>query len=441
MSYERRVLLRHSLASIIALGLTGLSRFLYSVIVSRRFGVEELGRANSLISQAFFLAIPLSFFAVALGKYASEFLGRGDKDAIRSITLPSFLLPLAGLLLIPFNVYLSLLATFRGIQLTLRSFLYGIHRGEHYAYIITLAFFGFLFGFLLPNVFAPYILFLGFVSLFSLGYLVKFNLLGKPRKDELTLLFSYSSFAFIGALSGVFLVQGPYFISEYLAGAEVAGRVAAVLSVAFLLTYLPQVVQSAIIPLFSYKYGRSGDDYVRFLAEKTTRVLVLLTALGVSLLMLLGREVLSMFFSFDVGPAFYLALMAMEVYIAYNPCIVALNSTAYVRKGTFVALLGAIASLLSWLYLIPTFGSFGVMIGLIIGYAIILLGSAHYSKKLLEVSPGIYLPLLAALALQSLVFVSKVALMVGLLLFVIYERKDIKEVLSSFKSFRGKESG
>ena len=440
MSYERRVLLRHSLASIIALGLTGIGRFLYSVFVSRRFGVEELGRANSLISQAFFLAIPLSFFAVALGKYASEFLGSNREDAIRSITLPSFLLPLAGLLLLPFNAYLSLLATFRGVQLTLRSFLYGIHRGEHYAYLITVAFLGFLAGFLVRDVFAPYLFFLGSISAFALAYLVKFGLIGRPRKRELGLLLSYSSFAFLGTLSGVFLIQGPYFMSEYLAGAEVAGKVSAVLSAVFLLTYLPQVLQSAIMPLFSYKYGKNENEYIKLLAERTTRLLILVTGAAVFVLMLLGREALSFFFSFDVGPAFYIALMAVEVYISYNPSIVALNSTAYVRKGTAVALLGAVVAFLSWLYLIPLSGSVGVMLGLLWGYCVILVGSAYYSRKLLGISWGIYIPLIVALALQSLVFLSKIALLGGFLVFLAYGRKDVKEAVGLFRSFRGRGS-
>ena len=439
MSYERRVILRHSLSSVIALGLTGLTRFLYSAIVARRFGLEELGMANSLLSKAFFAAIPLSFFAIALGKYASEFLGSGKIDSIRSITLPSFLLPLAGLLLIPINLYLGILATLRGIQLTLRNFLYGIHKGEHYAYIITLAFTGFLAGFLLPNIFAPYLLFLGLIALFSAAYLVKFDLVGKPRSREMGLLISYSTFAFLGTLSGVFLIQGPYFMSEYLSGPEVAGIVSAILSAAFLLTYLPQVLQSAIMPLFSYKYGKNERDYVKFLAEKSTSLLILVTSVAVFVLMLLGREVLSAIFGFDVGPAFYLALMAMEVYIAYNPSIVALNSTAYVKKGTFVALIGAFGVLFSWFYLIPAFEATGVMVGLIIGYGIILLGVAHYARTLLNISPKVYTPLVVALLLQSLIFLSKYALLAGFLLFLAYDRREIMEGINLIKSFRGRE--
>ncbi|NJE75401.1 lipopolysaccharide biosynthesis protein [Thermococcus sp. ES12] len=439
MGYERRIILRHSLASVIALGLTGLTRFLYSAIIARRFGLEELGMANSLISKAFFAAIPLSFFAIALGKYASEFLGSGKTDSIRSMTIPAFLLPLAGLLLLPLNLYLGILAILRGVQLTLRSFLYGIHRGEHYAYIITLAFLGFLVGFILPNVFAPYLLFLGLIAVFSAVYLVRFGLIGKPRKSEIHLLLSYSSFAFLGTLSGVFLIQGPYFMSEYLAGPEVAGVVSAILSAAFLLTYLPQVLQSAIMPLFSYKYGRRENEYVKFLAERTTALLVLVTGSIIFVLMLLGREILSAVFGFDVGPAFYLALIAMEVYIAYNPSIVALNSTAYVKKGTIVALLGAFAVFLSWLYLIPTSGAVGVMIGLIIGYGSILLGVAYYARGYLKISPRIYVPLLVALFLQSLMFFSKYALILGFIGFLAYERKEIAEGIKLLKSFRGRE--
>ncbi len=439
MSYERRVLFRHSLASVLALGLTGLTRFLYSVVVSRRFGIEELGMANSLISQAFLLAIPLSFFSIALGKYASEFLGRGRRESIKSLTVPSFLLPLAGLLLVPLNLYLGLLAVLRGIQLTLRGFLYGIHKGEHYAYIITVAFLGFLAGFLFPNVFAPYVLFLGIVALLAGVYLVKFGFLGVPGKEELRLLLSYSAFAFLGTLSGVFLIQGPYFMSERLANPETAGQVSAVLSAAFLLTYLPQVLQSAIMPLFSYKYGQRDGEYVRLLAEKSTGLLILVTGLSVFVLMLFGRELLSIIFAFEIGPEFYLALMAMEVYISYNPAIVALNSTAYVKKGTSVAVLGAMLSLVSWLYLIPEFGPEGVMVGLILGYASILLGVAYYSRRFLGLSPGIYKPLVVLLTLQGLVFLSKYALFLGFMAFLIYEKNEIREGLRILKSFRGRE--
>jgi O-antigen/teichoic acid export membrane protein len=440
MSYERRVLLRHSLASMVALGLTGLSRFVYSVAVSRRFGVEELGRANSLLSQAFLLAIPLSFFAVALGKYSSEFLGRERWQSIRAITGPSFILPLMGLLLIPVNLYLALIAVFRALQLTFRSFLYGVHRGEHYAYIILIAFSGFLAGFLVHSLYAPYLLFLGLISLIAFSYLAVFNLLGMPRREELRLLVSYSFFAFLGTLSGVFLIQGPYFLSERLGGAEVGGKVSAALSAAFLLSYLPQVLQSAIMPLFSYKYGRDEKDYVRRLSEETTAFLITTTALLVFLLMLVGRELLGLFFGFNVGNSFYLALIAMEVYIAYNPSIVALNSTAYVRTGTMISLVGAAVSLVSWLLLIPTQGAIGVMVGLILGYGAILLGTAIYAVRLLSVSSSVYRPLLIAVLLQLPVFLSKIPLLVGACVFVVYERKIIGEMISVFRSFRGRGS-
>ncbi|WP_297070166.1 lipopolysaccharide biosynthesis protein, partial [Thermococcus sp.] len=438
MNYERHILLRHSMASVVALGLTGLSRFIYSVAVSRRFGVEELGRANSLVSQAFLLAIPLSFFAVALGKYSSEFLGRGRWQSIRAITGPSFMLPFIGLVILPVNPYLALIAVFRAFQLTFRFFLYGIHRGEHYAYVILIAFSGFLVGFLIRNVYAPYLLFLGLISFIAFFYLVLFNLLGAPRLGEFHLLLSYSFFAFVGTLSGVFLVQGPYFLSDHLGGPEVAGTVSAALSAAFLLTYLPQVLQSAIMPLFSYKYGRDEQGYVRRLSEEITIFLTVATGLVVFFLMLVGRELLILFFGFDVGDSFYLALIAMEVYIAYNPSIVALNSTAYVKNGTVVSLLGASVSFFLWFLLIPVYGAIGVMVGLILGYCTILLGTAFYSRRFLSVSPTVYGPLLIAVPLQLSVFISKTALLMAAGFFIVYERKDLRRMLSVFMSFHGR---
>ena len=432
MSYERRVLVHHSLASMVALGITGLARLLYSILIARRFGVEILGLANSIISQSFLLAIPLSFFAVALGKYSSEFLGRNREESIRAITLPSFLLPLAGLVLLPFNAYMALLAVFRGIQLTLRGFLYGIHRGEHYAYIISVAFLGFLAGFLLPNPLAPYLMFLGVVSALAWAYLLRFRLVGRPCGEELKLITSYSAFAFLGTLSGVFLIQGPYFMSERLSGAEVAGVVSAVLSTVFLLTYLPQVLQSAIMPLFSYKYGKNERDYIRRLAEEITIFLLVVTSTTVFALMLFGRELLSLVFDFRIGPSFYIALMAIEVYIAYNPSIVALNSTSYVKHATAVSLTGAAVALISWLSFIPRFEDVGVMVGLLLAYASILAGVALLSKRFLGVSPSIYSHLLISLLLQAAVFVSKSLLLVGFIAFLAYEWKNIRRMISLF---------
>lgn len=434
MSYERRVLVHHSLASMVALGITGLARLLYSILIARRFGVEILGLANSIISQSFLLAIPLSFFAVALGKYSSEFLGRNREESIRAITLPSFLLPLAGLVLLPFNAYMALLAVFRGIQLTLRGFLYGIHRGEHYAYIISVAFLGFLAGFLLPNPLAPYLMFLGVVSALAWVYLLRFRLVGRPRGEELKLITSYSAFAFLGTLSGVFLIQGPYFMSERLSGAEVAGVVSAVLSTVFLLTYLPQVLQSAIMPLFSYKHGKNEGGYIRHLAEESTIFLLVVTSTTVFALMLFGRELLSLVFDFRIGPSFYIALMAIEVYIAYNPSIVALNSTSYVKHATAVSLTGAAVALISWLSFIPRFEDVGVMVGLLLAYASILAGVALLSKRFLGVSPSIYSHLFISLLLQAAVFVSKFLLLVGFIAFLAYEWKNIRRMISLFRS-------
>ncbi|WP_461863740.1 lipopolysaccharide biosynthesis protein [Thermococcus sp.] len=439
MSYERNLMIRHSLASIIALAIFGSSRFIYSIVISRKYGVEVLGFANSLISQAFLLAIPLSFFAVALAKYSSEFLGKGNVERIGSIASVSFLFPLLGLVIVPFNAYIGLISVFRALQLTVRNFFYGIHRGEVYAYVVIGGFAAFLAGFAVPNIFSPYILFLGVISAVSFAYLLKNRLFKSPGIEDIRILMSYSSFAFLGTLSGVFLIQGPYFLSEKLGSAEIAGKVSASLSAAFLLTYLPQVLQSAIMPLYSYKYGRNEMGYVKNLSERLTRVLILTTAIIVFLLLLFGRELLSLFFGFSLGNEFYAAVIAVEVYIAYNPSIVALNSTKYVRKGSLIALLGAVVSFILWIPLIPTFGEYGTMAGLLAGYAAILIGTAYFSMKDLGVSPLVYRSLLMAVVFQMLVFVSKVTLIIGMLLFLASAKREIKEMLNILRLFRGRE--
>lgn len=435
MSYERRILVRHSIASIIALALFGISRFLYSIIISRKFGVEVLGSANSLISQAFLIAMPLSFFAVALGKYSSEFLAKEDFEKIKSMASISFSFPLIGILLAPLNIYLAVLSILRAIQLTFRSFIYGIHKGEVYAYAMLISFVPFIISFYSKNPYLPYIALLFTISFFAFVYLFKKGLLGKPRKDELYILLRYSSFAFLGTLSGVFLVQGPYFLSEKLGNALIAGRVSASLSAAFLLTYLPQVLQSAIMPLYSYKYGKEELNYVKLLAEKTTELLSIFTAFVVFALLLVGKEVISLLFGFNLGNEFYIALLAVEVYIAYNPSIVALNSTKYVKEGSFIAIVGALVALITWIPLITRLNEYGTMLGLLLGYLAILCGTTYLSYKKLKISPKSYKPLLFAIPLQLLVFISKVMLFAGILFYALLLAKEIKE---SIKAFRGK---
>ncbi|WP_461866469.1 lipopolysaccharide biosynthesis protein [Thermococcus sp.] len=437
MSYEKNLIVRHSLASVIALAVFGSTRFIYSIAVSRKYGVEILGSANSLISQAFLIAIPLSFFAVALGKYSSEFLGRGCTERISSIASVSFLFPFLGSFMIPFNMYIGLISVLRALQLTVRNFFYGIHRGEIYAYIVIIGFIAFLSGFITSEVYLPYILFLGLIPITAFGYLVKNHLIGKPRMEDIKLLMSYSSFAFLGTLSGVFLIQGPYFLSEKLGSAEIAGRVSASLSAAFLLTYLPQVLQSAIMPLYSYKYGQNEMEYVKDLSERLTEIMVLLTSIVVFFLLIFGKEVLSIFFGFSLGDEFYIALIAVEVYIAYNPSIVALNSTKYVKTGSLIASSGAAVSLVSWIFMIPLFGEYGAMSGLFLGYVTILLGTVYVSMKNLHVSPSVYKFLLIAVVLQMSVFISKTALVAGFLVFLLLSKRRIREII---RLFHGKES-
>lgn len=438
MSYERKVILRHSIASIVALALFGLSRLIYSIVVSRRFGVEVLGRVNSLISQAFLLAVPLSFFAVALGKYTSEFLGKREMEKIKSMTMLGFSFPFIGLVLIPFNFYLAILAVLRALQLTFRSFIYGLHRGEIYAYAMLGAFILFIGGFLSENYYFPYIGLLSGVVIFGFLYLFKERLFGKPTPSTFKLLLEYSSFAFLGAISGVFLVQAPYFLSERLASPKVAGVVSASLSAAFLLTYLPQVFQSAIMPLYSYKYGKDEMEYVKWLVEESTKILSFLVALVVFSLLLVGREILSLLFGFYLGSEFYLALIAVETYIAYNPSIVALNSTKYVREGTVIALLGAGVSLVAWLLLIGPFKEYGTVLGLFLGYLSILIGTSLVANKKLKVSFECYTQFVVAILLQSTAFISKILLLLAFMAYLWLFRKEIRKTLKLLKPFRGR---
>ncbi|RLF91571.1 hypothetical protein DRN82_02030, partial [Thermococci archaeon] len=358
---KRKVIIRHSLASIIALAVFGGSRFLYNIVVARRYGVEVLGEVNSIISQAFLLAGFLAFFSVGLGKFTAEFLGRGERERIKAITGISYIFPFLGLLLAPINLQLAVLSVMRALQLTFRSFVYGLHRGEVYAYAVLLGFLGFIVGFL-DGVLMPYYLLLGMISAFGLAYSMKF--LGRPKVKEVKALVKYSGWAFLGSIAGIFLLQAPYFLTEKLAGSRIAGAVSAMLSTSFLLSYMPQVVQSAIVPLYAFDYGRGRKNEIKVLAEEATSLLSLMTALVV-FLMLIFSNILENLFGVNFSWPFLLSLLAVEVYVVFNPLINVLSATEYIKRAALYSLTGAIISLFLWLLLIPRLHEVGTFLGLL----------------------------------------------------------------------------
>ncbi|HII61936.1 lipopolysaccharide biosynthesis protein [Pyrococcus horikoshii] len=427
---RKRVIVRHSIASVIALALFGGSRFLYNVIISRKFGVEVLGEINSLISQAFFLAGFLAFFSIGVGKYTAEFLGRGEKNRIKSIAGISFLSPLLGLVLMPINFSLALLSILRAIQLTFRSFIYGLHRGEVYAYSIMLGFTLFLLGFL-GDPLLPYYLFLATISVFGVVYLSREKLIGKPRINDFILLAKYSVWAFLGSASGIFLIQGPYFLTDILSGSESAGIVSAILSTAFLLSYLPQVVQSAIVPIFAYDYGKGSMETSKRLAEVSVEMLSIATAIIVFAI-LAFQPIIERIFRLKLGTLLLPALIGVEIYVSYNPLINLLSATKFIRSSSIYAISGSIVSLISWLLLIPKHGALGTLIGLIMGYSTIFALTLAKTVKEFGVKPRITVPLFLAIILQLLSkFISPIILVIA---YLIIEWRKIRLFLHDIRS-------
>ncbi|MFA4700299.1 lipopolysaccharide biosynthesis protein [Pyrococcus kukulkanii] len=422
---KRRVIIRHSLASIIALAVFGGSRFLYNIVVARRYGVEVLGEVNSLISQAFLLAGFLAFFSVGLGKFTAEFLGRGEEEKIKSITGVSYAFPLLGLLLVPLNFQLAVLSVLRALQLTFRSFIYGLHRGEIYAYAVLLGFLGFLVGFL-DGVLMPYYLLLGVISGFGLAYSMKF--LGKPGVEEVKGLVKYSSWAFLGGIAGIFLIQAPYFLTEKLAGSRVAGAVSAMLSTSFMLSYMPQVLQSAIVPLYAFDHGRGRREEVRALAEEATTLLSLLTALAVFLMLLLSN-LLGNIFRIEFEWPFLLSLLAVEVYVVFNPLINVLSATEYIKRSAIYSLIGALVSLLLWLPLIPRIHETGTFLGLLAGYSIIFLLVLAETRRRFGVKIASIRPFVLAVPLQAISIKLPV---LGLIAYLLIEYKDLRRAVRLF---------
>ncbi|AFK22491.1 hypothetical protein Py04_0904 [Pyrococcus sp. ST04] len=383
-----------------------------------------LGNVNSLISQAFLLAGFLSFFSVGLGKYTAEFLGKGEESRIKKITGVSFTLPLLGLAFSLVNIHLAVLSTLRALQLTFRSFIYGLHKGEVYAYFVLLGFFAFLLGFHI-GVLAPYYLLLGTISV--LGILYSRRYFGIPGRAEVLNLAKYSFWAFVGSISGMFLLQGPYFLSEELAGAKTAGVVSAVLSTSFLLSYLPQVVQSAIVPLYAYEFGRGEKESIKKLAEESTLSLALLSSISVFILQIFAPYIESMF-KIEFGGTFLIALIAVELYVTFNPLINMLSATNYIKDSALYSLVGASVAGISWLVLIPSFKEIGASLGLLLGYFTIFILVVMKSRNTFKVSALIIKPVLLAIPLQVLVEKTPFVF----LLFLLFEFKDLKKEFKLF---------
>ncbi|MDK2869104.1 MAG: hypothetical protein PWP39_339 [Pyrococcus sp.] len=428
--YRKKVIVRHSIASLVALGVFGGSRFLYSVIIARKYGVETLGYTNSIISQAFFVAGFLAFFSVGLGKFTSEFLGKGEHERIKNLTGISFTFPLLGLILIPLNFHVALLSILRAIQLTFRSFIYGLHKGELYAYSIILAFLFFLLGFL-DGALLPYYLLLGTIGIFSISYLVLRGLIGLPGRKEIKILMDFSTWAFLGTIAGIFLLQAPYFLTEKLAGNIEAGIVSVALSTAFLLSYLPQILQSAIVPLYAYDYAKGDVKAIKELAEKSTLLLSLFSSLLVFGL-IFAKPIVEVLFNIKIGAELLLALIGVELYVAYNPLINLLTATRFVKRSAVFSLIGAVLSGISWLLLIPRLGAMGAVLGLILGYATIFLLVLWESKKKFNIDIKIVKPTILAIPLQLL----SMKFPYAILIYFIAEIKDVKRVMAFLRDIR-----
>ncbi|AAL81416.1 hypothetical protein PFDSM3638_06445 [Pyrococcus furiosus DSM 3638] len=427
---RKKVMVRHSIASLVALGIFGGSRFLYNVIIGRKYGVETLGYTNSIISQAFFVAGFLAFFSVGLGKFTSEFLGKGEYNRIKKLTGISFTFPFLGLILIPLNFHVALLSVLRAIQLTFRSFIYGLHKGELYAYSVILAFPFFLLGFL-DGPLLPYYLLLGTIGIFSLSYLVSRSLIGLPGREDTKALIGFSTWAFLGTIAGIFLLQAPYFLTEKLAGNIEAGIVSVALSTAFLLSYLPQILQSAIVPLYAYDYAKGDDKAIKELAENSTLLLSLFSSLLVFGL-IFAKSFVEVLFNIKMGAELLLALIGVELYIAYNPLINLLTATKFVKKSAIFSLIGAMVSGIFWILLIPRLGAIGTLLGLTLGYAIIFALVLWESKRKFNINAKILKPTLLAIPLQLL----SLKFPYTILIYLITEIKDIEKVMAFLRDIR-----
>jgi len=390
-----------SLVAILALGVT---RLLFSLLVSHKLGAAVLGRVNTQLSVATFASLAFATgTSVAATKFVPAALGRGDgaqaRRALLLLTrwcvLGTVVTTAAAALILPWLrppfsvreiVATCVLVVAYSAYTFVRGAQYGYGRVRRYAAIEVLSDVVAVIGAVLVVLLhAGVLLLLPFVAGYTLFAVLGWIGLPRPADragpvaasaelpgDLRREMRSYGVWAAVGILTSTgFLQLSMVFAYHYGARHEV-GFYAAALVLTVPAYFVPRALSMALFPSMAHAFGRGDTGEIRRQVDAGTRILMVASLPCFAAAILLARPVLTIVFNPSYAQAhLVLELLLAATYIAIVsiPAVNSLSATqhALVRVPAFAALAGTTVGVICWLLLGPGHGITGIAIGYLAG--------------------------------------------------------------------------
>lgn len=452
----------------------GGARLAYSLLVGRGLGAEALGQANVLLSLTATVGLLVSTFTQASAlKFTAEHRGRGDAglvgSTIRQLTTWSLagglvlmaLLALAtpwladafnvareelawALPLVPLSV---VYAVFRGILLGLgRVRLYALLEGLSSVLLIGATVVMTLRGdgaLMLPFL-------LGY-AVFALAGLPEVVRRWGPRADRATRreLLRYGGISLAGTLAAALRGQGAILVAGLVAAGQAVGYFSAGFTIVSTVLFLPAVMVTSLTPVVAFEQGQGRTAEVRRLLEAGLDYAALLAALTIAPLILMAFFVLQFLygpaFAFGAAPTLRILLASVFVTMVTPAAISVLSATEHVRVPNAAGLVGLLASVFTWILLLPARGiegvAWGYLAGTLLTHAYIILQARRLFRIALfrpvAISAVAVATVVVPLAFQLRAFPSALAAVVLLLgLFWPVARRLVGEALHLLHELR-----
>jgi len=399
-SGEHGAFLRRGLLSVASVGIQGVIRFLYSVVIGRTLGPALLAATNSAISLAQLASL---LWPTASGSAATKFIARarGEGDMALSIATAAYLARstlLASAVLAVLTGAFSLAVTapadwltaslVAALTFTLSN--YNFVRGVYFSVglvpravvwdsicaiislgLLALVLFFHWNGLLL----APLALAYGVYSLFgwprgrTLG-------LDRARRAEITAFIAWTS---IGSLATGGFLQLSMVVAHAVGSASDAGMYAAALTLATPASMLSSVLSLVLFPSMAHASGRGDQVSVRRQADLASRGLLAVLGLVFGVIVLLASPLVSVAF----GPGFARAIPLLPILLcasfamtvntgAVNALLAGTRRT--VRIPSILSAAGVATGLGAMAALVPRYSVYGVAVGYLVGAVIIGFG-------------------------------------------------------------------
>jgi O-antigen/teichoic acid export membrane protein len=385
-----------SLIAILALGLT---RLVFSLLVSHRLGPAILGRVNTQLSVATFASLAFATgTSVAATKFVPAALGRADEAQarrallllLRWCVLGTAATTVAAALILPWLrppftlseiVATCVLIAAYSAYTFVRGAQYGYGRIRRYAAVEVLCDALSVAGALLVVLLhADVLLLLPFVAGYTLFAVLGW--IGLPRppagpapeipaalRREMR---SYGVWAALGILTSTGFLQLSMVFAYHYGTRHQVGFYAAALVLTVPAYFVPRALSMALFPSMANAFGRGDTDEIRRQVDAGTRILMVASLPFFATAVLLARPVLTIVFH----PAYAEAHLVLELLLAATyvaivsiPAVNSLSATqhALVRVPAAAAVAGTTVGVIGWLVLGPGHGTTGIAIGYLAG--------------------------------------------------------------------------